>query len=235
MQSNNDEQYPLFMNATCFLCKFRDNYFIITAKHCIEKNAFNVAELFILINNEELVCFGLKDSFNFKYELKTEEANFVDLTIIGIDKNQHSIDELNRLDFIDIENNTIKNKVIDTSPINASIHGFPTENSNHRIDYENKKITIQKFINFGFLNVKAAKTTGTVFVKMNDELPRNLSDYSGISGAPMFFQDNSKGWKFAGVVIGYNYYSHEFQIVEGLLIKQLIEGIVANKITRQTN
>jgi len=194
VESQHFEDYPYFQSGTCFICSFKNNYYVFTARHNL-KEIDNTQSLCIFINDKEksLIPFTLLSSPELN-EISDEEL--MDFVFLKVNKDQLTSDQLNSFKALNFDTFKEHDSVFRKGD-KLFVNGFPYINS--EIDYHTKTLKYQKVSMDGIYNKSFTSNYYHEMRVLNDI----ICDYNGFSGSPVLkLVENGGKYDvfFAGIV-----------------------------------
>lgn len=214
------EETPYAGIGTCFLAKYKNSGFLITAKHLLEGE--EAESLMIFPNNQTEVSIPFNQFVNIN-DTNTYDSDYGDITILCIDYSQLHIAEnsdMNVLDMDKYENNWKRHK--DNNKI--IFFGYPKER--RIINYEKYIIKSDQRLIYG-------KYLGASISNYCHEI--NITDYGdvedldGFSGSPIFVLEKKQNEKlkpyFCGMLIRGTLSSKKATFIDSNVIYEIIKNI----------
>ena len=221
------EGYEYAYAGSCFLLKWQEKLYIVSAKHCFD-NHHNIkakdimypipnSEYFVGINNQFDIC---------------SQKDYADQVILEVKLDNLSKILFNSLEIIDL---SYQNSIIsfDNSLIkDVYLRGFPFENDNHTIFHEenNKKIRQQAYLTNSIIQTQKSSSDHCYYLKMkqptynyiegNDD--ENAKQANGMSGSPVYAIDINNNIYFAGIIIKYNKITSEYLVINAHITRELL-------------
>jgi len=192
-----EEEYEYACGGTCFIVRYKDMHFVVTAKHCLTNSGFAPGAVRILAYPDDPEFLPLSEYSAFRSLPGQDQAPETDVAAFQIPKEcaqQYDQERLRAYSFPDLD----KCPIIGATRLIC--RGYPSELS--AVNYDAKEISSQAFV------VEAIRTN-------NNSLPEceqlqfidrsAIKSPNGMSGSPVFevLQDEglTKAVRLAGLLL----------------------------------
>lgn len=219
------EQWPYAYAGSCFPVRWKENLYIVSAFHCFENHQVNPENTLYPIpgNSNEFFgfCCQLRAKLNEAKDLKHH-----DQILLQVSTDIHNNEQRNLVKAIDLSDTksiiSLSNKEI----VDVWLRGFPLDNPNHEINYEEGKIRQQAYVTNGYTSSRKSLFDFCHMLKVKTPIPDGMSP-NGMSGSPVYATDQRNKIYLAGTVIEYNIATDEFLIIDSSVIRELLNRINA--------
>ena len=222
-----DYQGYEYANAgSCFLLKWQEKLYIISAKHCFKNHKVKAKDIMYPIPNSEYFL-GINNQFDI-----CSQKEYADQLILEVKLDNLSKILFNSLDIIDL---SYQNSIIsfdDTRIKDVYLRGFPLNNDNHTFYHEknNKKIIQQAYLTNSFIKTRKSPYEYCYFLKMKQPTynyieghdNENAKQANGMSGSPVYAIDINNNIRFAGIIIEYHKATSEYLVINAHITQELL-------------
>lgn len=215
------KEWPYAYAGSCFPVRWKSNLYVVSAYHCFENHL--VAPECTLYP----VPTKPEDFFSFCCNLraKVNEANDLkhyDQILLQVSVEIHSNEQLNSVLALDLSKADSVVSLSSHEIIDVWLRGFLSENSEHEVDYEKRKIRQQAYVTNGYVSSRKSLSDYFHMLKVKTPTPDGMSP-NGMSGSAVYGVDRSGNAKLAGTIIEYNSLTKEFLIIDSILLRKFLE------------
>lgn len=173
---NADLNWPYSILGTCFLVKYLQRHWAITAQHTLANHGYTPAQALISRELGSRHFFGVTDAFTCHGSAGNIEEP-IDMLALELDITRISPDEPWAVSFYDLD--TEHERDFSSGPL--AVTAYPA--SLARIDYNSCVISYQP-ITIAASYIGPSPGVGRIRIRLNSD--GELSDHDGFSGAPVF-------------------------------------------------
>jgi hypothetical protein len=219
------QEWPYSYAGSCFPVRWKNNLYIVSAFHCFENHQVEPETTLYPIPIETEQFFG----FCCKLRAKVNEAKdfkHYDQILLQVSAENHSNEQLCSVAAPDLSESDSVISLSSDQVVDVWLRGFLSENSEHEVDYENRKIRQQAYITNGYVSSKKSQFDYCHMLKVKTPTPIGMSP-DGMSGSAVYAVDHNGNSKLAGTVIEYNSITNEFLVIDSMVLSRLLETVNA--------
>lgn len=212
------EDWPYALLGSCFPVRWENKLYIISAFHCYENHKLKPENTLYPFPGDECKFVGFTNILRAKSNEDNDQKHcdqvILEVSIYDVDK----LKDLNTLDLsysdsiLDINSSEVKD---------VWLRGYLWGNSNHYIDYEAKKIQKQAFLTNGLVSKNKSPYDYCFYLKVKTPTPHDMSP-NGMSGSPVYVEDQIGNLRLAGTIIGYNEIRKEYLAIDAKILRTIL-------------
>jgi len=214
------DEWPYSFAGSCFPIRWENKLYIVSAFHCYENHQVKPEDTLYKIPIDQENFFGFCNTLRAKIN-GAKDLKHYDQILLEVSSVIHTADEINSVESLDLSNPVSIISLADNNVKDVWLRGYLSENPLHKISYEDKKITEQAYVTNGIVSAKNSNFDYCHMLKVKTPTPEGFSP-DGMSGSPVYAEDEQGEIRLAGVVIEFNIYTEEFLVIDALVIRELL-------------
>lgn len=212
--------WPYAFAGSCFPIRWGRKLYIVSAYHCYENHQVKPEDTLYPLPEDDRRFLGFCSKTRGK-DRESLDSKHHDQIVIEVCANLHPARELESVEAIDVSkpNGTIS--LDDPSLKDVWLRGYMFANPEHKIDYEEGKISQQAYVTNGVVSSRRSLFEHCHMLKVKTPCPKACSP-KGMSGSPVYGEDSDGNVKYAGTVIEFNSHTDEYLIIDfSILVETL--------------
>lgn len=215
------KEWPYAYAGSCFPVRWKNNLYVVSAFHCFENHQVEPEGTLYPIPTKPEQYF----SYCHKLRAKVNEANDLkhyDQILLQVSAKIHSNEQLYSVTALDLSKSDSVISFATGEIADVWLRGYLSENAEHEVDYEKRKIRQQAYVTNGYISSRKSLFDYCHMLKVKTPTPKDMSP-DGISGSAVYGVDRNGNAKLAGTVIEYNSFTNEFLVIDGIVLRKLLE------------
>ncbi len=214
------EEWPYSYAGSCYPIRWKNNLYIASAFHCYENHQVKPEDTLYPIPKEPDNFFGFCCTLRIKVE-EASDLKHYDQILLQVSPEIHSEEQLNSVDAMELSDAESIISLSNDGIKDVWLRGYLSENPSHEVNYEEQKIKQQAYVTNGIVSARKSTFDHCHMLKVKTPTPEGYSP-DGMSGSPVYAEDNNGKIKFSGTIIEFNMCTEEFMVIDSQIIRELL-------------